>query len=94
MPLPRYAALLFAVVMTACVPSAPAPQPPIADADACGATPLQGLVGQPATVLETMKFAQPVRILRPGMAVTMDFRADRLNIAVDERGRIERVYCS
>jgi hypothetical protein len=52
------------------------------------------LVGQSATVLETMKFAQPVRILRPGMAVTMDYRPDRLNIEIDAQEKIARVHCS
>ena len=65
-----------------------------AGADACGAGALQYLIGQSAAALETMKFGKTVRILRPGMAVTMDYRADRLNIAVDANGRIERVYCS
>jgi len=37
--------------------------------------------------------ARGVRVIRPGMAVTMDYRADRLNIDVDEDGRITRVHC-
>lgn len=61
--------------------------------DACGAAALQGLVGQPASVLERMRFDGPVRIIRPGMAVTLDYRPDRLNIAIDDRERIARVHC-
>lgn len=62
--------------------------------EACGTPDLQYLVGQPASVLETMRFAGPVRIIRPGMAVTMDYRPDRLNIEIDGRERIARVFCS
>lgn len=37
--------------------------------------------------------ARTVRVIRPGMAVTMDYREDRLNIEVDDAGRIERLHC-
>lgn len=40
-----------------------------------------------------MKFANPTRILRPGMAVTMDYSPTRLNIEVDTAERIVRVQC-
>jgi hypothetical protein len=54
---------------------------------------LQDLVGQSETVLQNMKFGSPVRITHPGMAVTMDYREDRLNIEIDEAGTIFRVAC-
>lgn len=60
----------------------------------CGAVGLQHLVGQPAKVLQTMKFVGEVRIVRPGMAVTMDYRPDRLNIDIDATERIIRVHCT
>lgn len=66
---------------------------PLATENACGADDLQGLVGQSAAVLETMRFSQVVRVIRPGMAVTMDFSAQRLNIEVDEAEVISRVSC-
>lgn len=59
----------------------------------CGAEEMQGLVGKSAKVLETMRFAHTVRILRPGMAVTMDYSAERLNIEVNEAEVIKRVSC-
>lgn len=65
--------------------------PPVEDA--CGAAGLQQMVGQPASALDTMRFAQPMRVIRPGQAVTMDYNAERLNFAVGEDGRITRVYC-
>lgn len=85
-------ALAAALAVTGCRPDIPAADP-AGMADACGAADLQHLVGQPASVLETMKFSQPVRILRPGMAVTMDYRPDRLNIEIDAQEVIARVHC-
>jgi hypothetical protein len=61
--------------------------------NACGAEALQGLVGQSARVLETMRFSQDVRVLQPGTAVTMDFSPTRLNIEIDAAERIVRVFC-
>lgn len=66
---------------------------PLATENACGAEDLQDLVGQKATVLETMRFSTVVRVIRPGEAVTMDFAAQRLNLEVDESGLIARVHC-
>ena len=37
--------------------------------------------------------AREVRKIEPGRAYTMDFRADRLNLDVDRRGRIRAVRC-
>ena len=62
-------------------------------AEACGASGLQVLVGQPASRLETMRFSQPLRVINPGQMVTMDYIEARLNISVDEAGRISRVSC-
>lgn len=48
---------------------------------------------QPASILDGMTLPKDTRVLMPGMAVTMDYRPDRLNILVGKMGRIERVYC-
>lgn len=90
-----YALFALALVVTACVPPEPGPQYPVdpLPLDACGAADLQDLVGQRAKVLETMRFGQTTRIIRPGMAVTMDFVANRLNIWIAEGDVIERVTC-
>ena len=37
--------------------------------------------------------AATVRFLSPGQVVTMEYRADRLNLALDIRGRVARVSC-
>lgn len=37
--------------------------------------------------------AKTVRALRPGQVVTMEYREDRLNLEVDESGRVKDVRC-
>lgn len=37
--------------------------------------------------------AKTVRALRPGQAVTMEFSAERLNLELDESGRVTDVRC-
>ncbi len=91
-------ALLLPLAFAACVESESPPDPGVIDppmppVGACGAPQLQDLVGRPASVLETMKFGTETRIIRPGMAVTMDYREDRLNIEIDADEVISRVVC-
>lgn len=83
------------LLLAACVETAPGT---VADAPStagptCGATGLQGLIGKPQSALDGMRFAGPVRVIKPGMAVTMDFSPGRLNILLDETGRISRITC-
>ncbi|WP_343116448.1 I78 family peptidase inhibitor [Ostreiculturibacter nitratireducens] len=59
----------------------------------CEAGDLQYLVGRPEWALEGMVFAGPVRLIRPGTAITMDYRQERLNIEIGRTGRIIQVYC-
>lgn len=81
-------------LLAACTEAPPnAPPPAMENPDACGASGLQDLVGQPSSVLAAMTFAQPMRLLRPGMAVTMDYSAERLNIELDDKDIITRVAC-
>ena len=84
-------AALSPLVLAACVTEATPPTDPMAAS--CGADGLQGLVGQHRSVLAAMTFRSPVRVIEPGMAVTMDFSPSRLNIELDATGRITRVYC-
>lgn len=79
------------LLLAGCVATSPVPADP---ADACGAAELQYLVGKPGVLLDGMRFSQEVRVIQPDTAVTMDYRADRLNILLDRRDVIERVYCS
>lgn len=87
---------LGACVMVAEPPSKPGKglaNPPTPPVGTCGAEELQYLVGQPAAVLQTMRFGQVVRVIEPGMAVTMDYAPDRLNIELDKNDVISRISC-
>lgn len=57
---------------------------------------LEGKVADAALVDKVVKEsgAKHARVVKPGMAVTMDFRADRLTINVDEQNRITRIGCN
>jgi hypothetical protein len=85
-------ALCAPLMLAACVEPIPVP-PPVDPIDDCGASELQYLVGQPGEVLDGMRFSQNVRVIQYGMAVTMDFQAERLNFWLDRRDVIERVVC-
>lgn len=92
------AAMLVAAGLSACQgmpatgPDAGPPVPAPAD-DTCGAAPHAALVGQPETALLRQLIMGQVRVIRPGDAVTMDFRPERLNFDIGEDGRIRRIYC-
>ena len=68
------------------------------DNDACGFSLVQNYIGLRAndTVREevtTRSGAGTVRWLTPGMAVTLDFRADRLNALLDQDGVVQSLNC-
>jgi len=87
---PRYAAAALLLGLAGCQLALPElPSVPTA----CGAPDLQGLVGQDAAVLRSMRFAVQVRIIRPGDMVTEDYSEKRLNIEVDANEKISQVYC-
>ncbi len=88
----RRLVLLTPMALMACV-EGPIPVDPAPIENACGAAELQDLVGRDAAVLQTMRFGQTVRIIRPGMAVTEDYSTERLNIEIDARETIVRVSC-
>lgn len=83
-------AVIASFLLVACVEPLPTGGEPTGD---CGAGALQDLVGQPGAVLDRMRFGQEVRVIRPGTAVTMDVKPDRLNIWLDRRDVIVRVVC-
>lgn len=97
--LPLIAALGLAGLASGCVAVFPVPLPKgpsatPADTDGrCGAAGLQGLIGQRESVLAALRLRQPMRVIHPGQAVTMDYSAERLNIQIDKAGRIAAVTC-
>ena len=73
--------------------STPPPQ-----AGTCDAAPARGLIGRsasPELAAEAQRFtgARVWRWLRPGQIVTMEFRADRLNIRLDAQDKVEGLSC-
>ena len=93
--------VLGALMMTmACTAVPPDGEPAGAGSSTyrCEADGLADLVGRPATAdlgAEALRRsgARTLRWIRPGDAVTMDFREDRLNIHLDAEHRVERLAC-
>lgn len=79
--------LMLVSALAACSPEEPAPTD-------CTAADHQALIEQSETVLETMTFAVPVRVIHPGDMVTMDFQPNRLNFHIDAGGKIEKIECN
>jgi hypothetical protein len=85
---------LLCLSLAACIPMGLTPAPtPLADLGACGGNPLHVLVGQPATTLPDKGGWTALRVIKPGMMVTMDYSATRLNVRVDGAGRILALDC-
>ena len=59
----------------------------------CGLPEWQGYVGQRIDALNTVDLPADARVMFPTTPATMDFQAERLNIAVDSADTIVRVYC-
>jgi|SRR5471032_848943 len=62
--------------------------------DTCRAASFHYLIGKPASTLDGMRFAQPMRHITPDTAVTMDYHAGRLNVESNDKGVITRLYCA
>jgi outer membrane biogenesis lipoprotein LolB len=65
---------------------------------ACRAERLGGLVGRQASTelgAEALRAsgARTIRWIQPGMAVTMDYRTDRLNLELDGANRVVALRC-
>lgn len=91
----RYLALLPILAVAACAtpqPATPIDTPALGEGG-CDAGMLAYLVGQDIGEIDTGTLPRPHRIIRPGMAVTMDYREDRTNLELDETGEVVRVYC-
>ena len=89
---------VFALAALLTIGCATANQEPPPGEGGCDATGLNGLTGRPASQelgAEALRRsgARTVRWIRPGDAVTMDYRSDRLNISLDAAGRVEGFNC-
>lgn len=78
--------------------AAPAPAPVADAAHECRPEALEAFTGKTADEATIKKLvadsgARNARVVKPGMAVTMDFRQDRVTVQVDGQNRIERASC-
>lgn len=74
------------------------PAPPLPATDECGAGKLGAYRNQLPTTdaIDAIRAAighDRIRTIKPGDAVTMDMRPDRLNIEIGEDGRIKTLRC-
>lgn len=88
--------LLLSACMTTTAPPMSDPMPPLEDR--CNADLAKAVIGKSATaqVVEQARVdarADIARVLRPGQIVTMEFRAGRLNVDVNERNAITGLRC-
>ena len=91
------ASMLLALGACAAPPEPAAPAAPPA-LGSCDASKAQFAVGHEAGLAiqdqaRERSGARVVRTLRPGQPVTMEYSADRLNLALDAGGRVVRVTC-
>jgi hypothetical protein len=92
--------LIGCLALAGCVartsPGHPAVEiPPVG---ACDAASTQAMVGkivsaEMASELLRLTGARELRWIAPGMAVTMDYKFDRLSVSYDERRAITRITC-
>jgi hypothetical protein len=88
-------ASVAAVGLAAC---ATPPAPPAPGNLQCVAEAGAWAVGKPVSDTLVAKItadthSRTARVIRPGQAVTMDFRGDRVDVTLDARDRVERVTC-
>lgn len=88
----RIALIAFAsLTLAACTDGAVVERDPTGQLGVCPAPAFQEFVGQPyAHTRFDWKF---LRVIRPGDAVTKDYRTDRLNITLDGDEVITRIWC-
>jgi Peptidase inhibitor I78 family len=82
---------VLACSLAACTPLPEVTTP--GDLSTCGAAGLTGLVGQPLAALPEAGGWGALRVVRPGMMVTMDYSAARLNVGLDSSDVILTLSC-
>lgn len=83
-----YAALV-PLMLAACQSSVPFD----AVTDQCGSLSYLSKIGTSEDTITPSTFPEGTRIIRPGTPVTRDYRAERLNVHINDKGRIERIDC-
>ncbi|MEG3180136.1 I78 family peptidase inhibitor [Sphingomonas sp. LT1P40] len=93
----RFTLILLPAVLAGCV-TLPTPLPGPGAGVRCNADRVQPLVGREAKPQVVARAKQRsgarlVRLIKPDMAVTMDFRSDRLNLELDNVNTIKAARC-
>jgi hypothetical protein len=88
----------FAGLASACASTPPQVSVPdtaeeATQADTCGIARFRHLIGTRAEQIDRATLPQGTRVITPDMAVTMDFRAERLNIMVGTNGLVGSMRC-
>ncbi len=91
-------AAIVAVPLAACAQMPPVDETPVMGAGQCDASKLGDLIGKTATSAvvadaQQRSMSRTVRVIKPGVAVTMDYRTDRLNIDVTDRNVVTATRC-
>ena len=95
-------AILGTALLAGCASStAPSEQPARASAaipERCSTEPLADLIGKPGSQellyqARQRSGAQRARMLNPDDMMTMDYDSQRLNVDLDEQGRVYRLSC-
>lgn len=77
------AVLALPAVLAGCADAPPGGDArPLAGRDTCGAAGFRHLIGQPVSAVEALQLSVPVRIVPPEGAVTLDYRAERINFVI------------
>ncbi|HLV29831.1 MAG TPA: I78 family peptidase inhibitor [Burkholderiaceae bacterium] len=84
-------ALFFPLLLTLAACQSTVPFEPVSDQ--CKSMDHLSKVGTKAEDLSADAFPPGTRIIHPDTAVTRDFRPDRLNVYVNDKGRVERIDC-
>lgn len=72
---------------------APIDEETIGELASCSGGEFYHLVGEERSALSGVYLPSGVRIIGPDDVVTMDYVETRLNIRIDDRGRISEIYC-
>lgn len=83
------AILPAAALLAACQSSVPFE----AVSDQCGSLRYLSMVGLKIEEAKESSFPAGARFIRPGTPTTRDYRADRLNVHINNQGRIENINC-
>lgn len=85
--------LALILLVAACQPVPDPGRPGGNSLERCGGGPVGALMGQSVSAMPAIGGWTTLRVIEPGMAVTEDYSPSRLNVALDQQGRIVGVAC-